>query len=99
MILLSCIGIVWIIKDSYIFARPRNFLSSKSDLLKELLSCSLCLGFWCGLVIGLINLWIGESISLKLLLLPLSSAAFCWFSDSLLDLIQESIVSLKNKNT
>ena len=49
---LACMGLVWILKDSYILSRPRNYLKSKSKHLKEFLSCSLCLGFWAGLLLA-----------------------------------------------
>jgi len=88
---LACLGIVWIIKDSYILSIPRNYLKSKSIHLKEFLSCSLCLGFWAGLALSIIE-------NSNYIYYPLSIAAFCWFFDSLLDLIQQAWFHLKNKS-
>ncbi len=96
MLYIGCLGIVWIIKDSYILMAPRNYLKSKSILLKELLSCSLCLGFWFGLLFGSIN-YKSDTDIINLLCTPFAVSAFCWFIDSLLDLIQEATVLLKNK--
>lgn len=92
MTLLSCLGLVWIVKDSYIFSIPRNYLKSKSKTLNELLSCSLCLGFWFGLIVefSLTRNYISS------ITFALASSCFCWFFDSLLDLIQESTVAFKN---
>jgi len=101
MIYLTSLGLVWVIKDSYIFLKPRTYLKSKSFFIKELLSCSLCLGFWSGLISYLFTL---QSISfskefiLSCFFYSFSVSAFCWFFDSLLDLIQESTLYLYNKN-
>lgn len=95
---LFCIAIVWIIKDSFIFLKPRNYLKSKSIYLKELLSCSLCLGFWVGLLVSILEFLFNDNRTLNLLYIPFASSALCWFFDSLLDLIQECWVYLKNIN-
>ena len=57
------------------------------DRLKELFNCSLCLGFWSGLIIGLSMFFFKEG-NILYLLFPLCSSALSWFFDSLLDLIQ-----------
>jgi len=97
MNLLACLGIVWIIKDSYIFSRPREYLKSKSKHLKEFLSCSLCLGFWVGLASSYLEYLHQGFFSFYLIYYPFATSAFCWFFDSLLDLIQQSWFLLKNK--
>lgn len=93
--LLACLGLVWILKDSYILNRPRKFLSKRSKHLKELLSCSQCLGFWVGVALSLYELNF-NGFSEILFFIPLLSSAFCWFFDSLLDLIQESSAFFEN---
>lgn len=90
-------GFVWILKDSYILRVPRNFLKSKSAYLKELLSCSLCLGFWVGFLVSIYSFTILRDESINTFIFPFASSAFCWFLDSCLDLIQEGIVFFKNK--
>ena len=95
MKLLACLGIVWIIKDSYILAVPRNYLKSKSKHLKEFLSCALCLGFWMGLALAFIEFFYYNSFVIEYIYYPFAISAFCWFFDSLLDLIQHAWVSLK----
>ena len=95
--LLSCLGLVWIIKDSYILAVPRNFLKSKSKHIKEFLSCSLCIGFWVGFGLSFLEYNFYKVFKIDYYFYPTAVAAFCWFFDSVLDLIQECWVSLSNK--
>lgn len=92
--LLACLGLVWILKDSYILSAPREFLSKKSKHLKELIYCSQCLGFWVGVFLSLYELSLNGPAQI-LLFIPLLTSAFCWFFDSLLDLIQESSALLE----
>ena len=98
MYFISCIGIVWIIKDSYILLKPRNYLKSKSPWLRELLSCSLCLGFWVGLLFLILNIYLNNSFQINNLAFPFACSAFCWFFDSLLDLIQELTYAFKTNS-
>jgi len=93
LLLLGAVGLVWAIKDSYIFSKPRNFIASKSKILEELLSCSQCLGFWVGVSFSSFY-WIEFGFNYILITYPFASSAFCWFTDSLLDLIQESACKL-----
>ena len=92
---LACLGLVWIIKDSYIFKKPRDFLKSKANWIKELLSCSQCLGFWAGVLLVFIEFKF-KGFSYELYFMPFAVSAFCWFFDSLLDMIQEIWVHYKN---
>lgn len=96
MKLLACLGLVWIIKDSYILSIPREYLKSKSKHIHEFLSCSLCLGFWAGLGLYFLEYLETLTVSLNLIYYPLGVSAFCWFFDGLLDLIQELWVHYKN---
>jgi len=85
--LISSVGLMWILKHGSILNAPRSFITNKSKLLKELFNCSLCLGFWSGLIIGLSMFFFKEG-NILYLLFPLCSSALSWFFDSLLDLIQ-----------
>lgn len=93
---ISCIGLMWILKHGSILDAPRKFLTFHSKILSELFKCSLCLGFWSGLIIGLYSYFLIQK-SNELFLLPLASSALCWFFDSLLDLIQLSSCRLDKK--
>jgi hypothetical protein len=94
--LLACLGIVWIIKDSYIFSKPRSYLKSKSPHLEKFLSCSLCLGFWVGLFLLFSEFYFTKTYDYNYFLIPFSVSAFCWFIDSILDAVQELYVYYKN---
>ena len=85
VILLSCIGLTFILKYGSILSSIRKPLT-KIPLLKELFSCSLCLGFWSG-VFHLLFLYKTEWNEFYILL-PLVSSAVCWFADCLINLIQ-----------
>ena len=95
--LLASIGAVWIIKDSYIFSKPRNYITSKSKYLQKLFSCSLCLGFWAGLFFCFVQQLPSPKLNSEYLYYSLSTSAFCWLFDSLLDLIQYSTACIKSK--
>ena len=86
--ILACIGLHWIIKYGTIL----NFLRvslRKIRLLSELFKCSLCLGFWCGVVFGYIsNNW----------LLPFASAGMCWFIDNINNTLQSVEIKLDKQD-
>ncbi len=78
---------MWALKHGGILNKPRSFLTSRSDLLKELFNCSLCLGFWSGVIIAFFSYkYIAPDPIL--FIFPFASSALSWFFDSLLDLIQ-----------
>ena len=85
--LLACIGLMWILKYGTSLNRPRSYLCSLHPLIKELFSCSLCLGFWSGAVIGAFC-WRYCYMGAETMLFPLASAALSWFADCLCDYIQ-----------
>lgn len=93
---LASLGLVWIIKDSYILSKPREYLKSKSKHLKEFLSCSLCLGFWVGLISAYLEYLSNSLFCVILIYYPFATAAFCWFFDGCLDLIQEAWLYFKS---
>ena len=87
---------MWILKHGSILNAPRKLLTFHSKILAELFSCSLCLGFWCGILIGLFSYFLVDRNNI-LLLIPFASSALCWFFDSLLDLIQLASCKLDKK--
>lgn len=44
-------GLCHILMYGTILDKPRTWLTSRYNLVNELLSCALCTGFWCGLII------------------------------------------------
>jgi hypothetical protein len=91
--LIASIGLMWALKHGGILNRPRSFLTKRSAILKELFNCSLCLGFWSGVLIS-IFCYNYTGYNYLLLIFPFASSALSWFFDSLLDLIQLSCCKL-----
>ena len=50
---LGCSGITIIIVMSYVLEPVRELLSKRSDHIRKLLSCTMCTGFWVGLIVSL----------------------------------------------
>lgn len=76
---IACIGLMFILKYGSILAFIRNRLT-KINFFRELFSCSLCLGFWSGLITGLVT-------NTNPLLFCFYGAAICWTADMLLDVV------------
>jgi len=70
---------MFILKYGTILNKPRVFIC-RISLINELFKCSLCLGFWVGVII----LYIDR----EYILLPLASAGVCWLTDNLNNMIQ-----------
>ena len=71
---------MFILKYATILDRPRNWLRSKHEKIDELFDCALCIGFWCGVLLGVPS---GSP------LMPFASAAVCWLTDIGLDIVIE----------
>lgn len=95
--ILACVGLTFILKYGSILNYPRRVLC-KVVLFHELFRCSLCLGLWSGVIVGLINYYISRAISTDVLLLPLISAGVCWFADSLITILQYIELKLEKDN-
>ena len=84
--LLCCLGLHWIIKYGTILNFVRTPLK-RVKILKELLECSLCLGFWCGVIVAIVsNDW----------RICFASAAVCWLMDNINNMIQSVEIKLDN---
>lgn len=93
ILLLASIGLTLILKYGYIFNIPRDWLKNKSVFLKELLSCSQCLGFWSGFFIGL-------AYSVSLLNFSLFAGLFCFllgFASSFLSQVADLGIGLMDE--
>jgi hypothetical protein len=53
--LLACYGITLIVTESKIFKPFREFLKKRNDFIYSLFSCMMCLGFWVGTVVFLLD--------------------------------------------
>lgn len=49
--LLATIGITYLITESHLLDKPREYIASKHKLLAELFYCPICMSFWIGLCI------------------------------------------------
>ena len=83
--LISCVGMHWIIKYGSILNMPRNLIR-KISLFDNLFKCSLCLGFWTGVIVSL--------STDHNMLLPFASAGICWFFDNMNNTLQSVEIKL-----
>ena len=86
--ILACIGLHWIFKYGTILNVPRDLLC-RVQILHELFKCSLCLGFWSGVIIGIYT---------NNILLPLASAGACWFADNINNTLQSVEIKLDKQD-
>lgn len=70
-VFIACIGLTLIITQSKIFAPIRNFIESKNEKLGELINCSMCTGFWVGLLMG-------AFYSYDIFVISFGSSLFSW---------------------
>ena len=92
--LLACVGLTFILKYATILSWPRNLLS-KLSFFRDLFKCSLCLGFWSGVILAMVSYFINWSPIM--FLLPLASSALSWITDSTLRVIQTFEIVLDKK--
>lgn len=85
--LLACMGLTFILKYGAIINTPRNLIKRVHSSMQQLFDCSLCLGFWSGLMIYFVNQ--------SNVLLPLCSAAVCWIADSVVGILQYTEIKLE----
>jgi hypothetical protein len=88
MITFAIIGLTFILKYGEILYSVRQFLCNNSRYFTKLFDCALCLGFWSGLVIGMMT---GEN----LYIMPFFGAAVSFFADVVLELLQTAIIKLE----
>lgn len=87
-------GATAIIVYGSIFKLPRNWLKNKHKFIDELLSCSMCVGFWVGFVMShLLNVTYTQHI-----IIGLAISACSWLYDSVVGACQSVDVYLDKKN-
>lgn len=91
---IASIGLTFILKYSTILKPIRSYLC-RWKWFDELFSCSLCLGFWVGLYIGILGVFIEQDIRYGFMCLI--APACCWFSDTVLTLLQTIEIYLDKK--
>ena len=74
----------------------KEYLKSKAKWLDKLLSCSMCLGFWAGVLLSIFQFFILKD-SDNIYYYPFAVSAFCFLVDVFMDLMQEVWVKLKTE--
>lgn len=94
-ILISCLGLNMILKIGTIFNKPRRILY-RSNFLRDLLTCSMCLGWW----VGFFWQWfLFDYPDWFRIMLPFASSICCLVGDLLIFGLLDNMVSLvKNFN-
>lgn len=91
--LIACVGLTSILIYGSIFNKPRTWLKGRHKIIQDFLSCSMCIGFWVGLIYSLVlNDTIHHHITIAL-----ASSACCWLYDSVVGASQAREVFLTNK--
>ena len=95
IVLASCIGLTWILKYGEILNPIRSYLC-KVHFLKSLFKCSLCLGFWSGVILGSIYFYLFKDPIV--IFLPFASSFLSWLFDEFFELLEQNILKLQSKN-
>ena len=109
LLLLAGIGLTLIIKYGFILQVPREWVKNKARFIssilgtyvEKLLSCSQCLGFWCGFFVFLLNSISEQSYDWIILYSVFFGFATSFLSNSLdmlLTLLDEKIFKLQREN-
>ena len=88
----SCVGLTLILKYGKPTKSIRDYFKNK---VKGLFECSLCLGFWAGIIHCILLLLIVPSA--WLIMLPFASAALSWLADTIILGIEMIEIYLKEK--
>lgn len=87
--LICCVGLHWILKYGTILNILRDFVC-RVKLINKLFKCSLCLGFWCGLLVAHIT-------DNNIFTYSCASAGACWFVDNINNTLQSIEIKLDKK--
>ena len=109
LLLVAAIGLTMIVKYGFILNAPREFIKNKALILSptlgkyvsKLLSCSQCLGFWCGFGIFLLTGILEHSYELIIyysILFGFISSICSNIIDMLLTYLDENIFKLQKEN-
>ena len=109
LLLISAIGLFLIVKYSFIFSIPREFIKNKAfsinnilgKYIEKLFSCSQCLGFWCGFIIFLLTGILEQSYHLIIyysILFGFITSLLGNIIDMLMNLLDETIFKVQKEN-
>lgn len=109
LLLIAAIGFLLIVKYGFIFNVPREYIKNKAfsinkslgKYVEKLLSCSQCLGFWCGFIIFLLTGILEHSYHLLIyysILFGFITSFVGNLVDMLMGLLDEKIFKLQQEN-
>ena len=83
----AIVGLHWILKYGSILNRPREIVT-KIPIFNKLFKCSLCLGTWCGVIVGVYT-------KNDPILYGCCGAAGCWLFDNVNIVLQRVDIKLE----
>ena len=92
--IMAATGGAMIIIYGSIFKRPRDWIKSKHVILKDFLTCSMCIGFWTGVITSYI---LNDTLTLYIMI-GLTSSATSWLYDSVIGCAQSMDVHYNDSN-
>ena len=81
---------MFILKYGTILNFPRRIIT-KISFIKELFKCSLCLGFWVGVIVYFVS-------KNEYILFPFVSAGVCWIIDNFNNTLQSIEIKLDKED-
>ena len=102
-IVLAALGLLYILQYGTILDRPRKFVNSRCQFLKELIECSQCLGFWTGLFVCFVyNVFVQGQFTMTMCFKSVLFGFAISFLGKLFDLVMgvldEAYFFIKTKN-
>lgn len=109
LLLIAAIGFLLIIKYGFILNVPREYIKNKAFFInktfglyiEKLLSCSQCLGFWCGFIIFLLTGILEQDYNLLIyysILFGFITSFIGNVVDMLITLLDETIYKMQKEN-
>jgi hypothetical protein len=109
LLIVAAVGLLLILKYGFIFNVPREYIKNKAysfndsfgRYIEKLLSCSQCLGFWCGFVLFLLTGILEQSYHLIIyysVVFGFITSFICNITDMLITLLDEKIYKIQKEN-
>ena len=109
LLIVAAIGLLLIIKYGFILNVPREYIKNKASsinntlglYIEKLLSCSQCLGFWCGFILFLLTSILEHDYNLIIyysILFGFITSFIGNVVDMLITLLDETIYKMQKEN-
>lgn len=97
LLLTACFGLTNILVNSKIMDKFREYIS-KVEFFKDLISCSMCTGFWVGLYFALVLLFAPLGTALfYFATLPFASSGISWILERSASIIDFFAYKIENE--